>query len=162
MLKVCTMTTTIKETFIFLLLTLCIEISYGQADLKVIKAGGFELKVTTVDPELNTFFCLVGELPDFPGGKDSLFSFAKKNLYYPETAKTDSIQGKVMLQFTVDSSGKVIDERVKIGVRTDLDTLCLSMLKKMPIWKTARLEGRAIAVQFLWPIKFTLTKKEDD
>lgn len=135
---------------------------WGQSQTKDIKAGGFELKASTVDPELNILFCSVGEMPVFPGGLDSLISFAKKNLYYPESAIKDSVQGRVMLQFTVDTSGKVIDEKVKIGVRTDLDTLCLTMLKKMPIWETGRLEGRAVAVQFLWPIKFTLTKKEDE
>lgn len=135
---------------------------WGQSQTKDIKAGGFELKASTVDPELNALFCSVGEMPVFPGGLDSLISYAKKNLYYPESAIRDSVQGRVMLQFTVDTSGKVIDEKVKISVRTDLDTLCLTMLKKMPIWETGRLEGRAVAVKFLWPIKFTLTKKEDE
>lgn len=134
----------------------------GQSKTKDIKVGSFEIEASTVDPELNEMFCSVGELPVFPGGIDSLFSFAKMNLYYPESAIRDSVQGIVMLRFTVDTSGKVIDEQVINSVRTDLDTLCLSMLQKMPLWKAGRLEGSAVAVQFQWPIKFTLTKKDEE
>lgn len=129
---------------------------WGQSQTKDIKVGGFELKASTVDSELNELFLSEGELPVFPGGIDSLFSFAKKNLYYPEAAIRDSIQGKVMLQFIVDTLGKVIDEEVIISLRTDLDTLCLSMLQKMPKWKVGRLEGRTVAVRFSWPILFKL------
>jgi TonB family protein len=156
------MTRILKNIVFYALTILLPSYSFGQTQTKEIKVGGFELQASTVDPELNALFISVGELPVFPGGVDSLFAFAKRNLYYPETAIRDSLQGRVMLQFSVDTSGKVIDEKIKFSVRIDLDTLCLSMLRKMPKWETGKLEGRAVAVQFFWPIKFTLIKKDDE
>lgn len=152
---------TIEVYLICILILVSSSDILGQSQTKDIKVGEFELKASTVDSELNAMFCKEGELPVFPGGIDSLFSFAEKNLFYPETAISDSVQGTVMLQFTVDTSGNVIDEKVMISVRTDLDTLCLSMLQKMPDWEAGRLEGRAVAVSFAWPIRFLLVKEEE-
>jgi len=152
----------IKLNIIGLLLITFHFCAIGQTQTKDINVGGFELKASTVDPEINTFFCISGQMPIFPGGMDSLVPYALSILYYPETAKKDSVQGTVLLKFTVDTTGKVIDEIVYKNVRTDLDTLCLGMLRKMPIWTPGMLEGKPVAVQFMWPIRFTLTKKDDE
>lgn len=130
----------------------------GQTQTKDIKIGGFELKASTVDPKLNDLFCKSGQIPEFPGGMDSLVSFASSHLYYPNTAKKDSVQGTVLLKFTIDTTGKVTDDIVYKKLRTDLDTICLEMLRKMPVWTPGMIEGKPVSIQFLWPIRFTLTK----
>jgi len=145
---------------VILVFTLCYFTiaSSGQNIKREMKAGGFILQAQTIDSSLNIAFNDVGEMPVFPGGVDSLISFAQNTLYYPKSAIIDSVQGRVILQFSVDTTGQVYNENVLMGVRLDLDTVCLSMLKKMPHWKAGRIEGQAVSVVFTWPIKFTLTK----
>lgn len=152
----------IKINSIVLLILFLLVNVLGQSQTKNIKVGGFELQASTVDSELNSLFCSEGIIPVFPGGMDSLISFANRNLNYPETAIKDSIEGRVLLEFIVDTNGNVTDEKVIVGVRTDLDTHCLSMLKKMPKWEAGRIEEEAVAVKFLWPIKFILTEEGDE
>ena len=44
-------------------------------------------------------FVSVEEIPEFPGGHDSLAKFITTNLKYPESAQNDSIQGCVLYKF---------------------------------------------------------------
>jgi len=143
--------------FLFILCFFAIS-SLSQNIKREMKAGEFTLQAHAVDPSLDKVFCEVGEMPVFPGGEDSLVSFARHNLYYPKSAIIDSVQGRVILQFSVDTTGQVYNEYVLMGVRLDLDAVCLSMLRKMPHWKAGRIEGQFVSVVFTSPIKFTLTK----
>lgn len=152
----------IKLNLILFFIILLPFITLGQIKTRIIKAGALELHASTVDPEINEFFFLSGDMPTFPGGEDSLVSFALRNIKYPKTALRDSIEGSVMISFTVDSTGKVIDELIKVGVREDLDTICLSMLKKMPNWNPGSLRGTPVAVRFNIPIRFILRSKDEE
>ena len=89
--------------------------------------------------------------PQFPGGSDSLISFVKRNLKYPETAIKDSIEGKVIVTFFVGTTGKITDVKLKHGVRYDLDNEALRIVSIMPKWIPAN-----VKVNFTLPIKFTL------
>lgn len=148
------------RTYIFLLTILCSLKSFGQTKTRDINAGGFQLQSSTVDTTLNFLYCSIGEIPKFPGGDSKLISFAKKHIKYPKSAIRDSVEGKVVVKFTVDTKGKVTDEKIFKSVRTDIDTLCLAMLRQMPTWTAGRLEGKAVAVSFMWTIKFTLTSRK--
>lgn len=150
------------RTYIFLLTILWTLNSFGQTKTKDINAGGFQLQSSTVDPTLNFLYCSIGEIPKYPGGDSKLISFAKDHIQYPKSAIQDSVEGKVIVKFTVDTNGKVIDEKVFKSVRADLDTLCLAMLRQMPNWTAGRLEGKAVAVSFMWTIKFTLTARKKE
>jgi TonB family protein len=124
---------------------------------KNINAGGLEFQASTVDPAMNEKFCSIGEIPEYPGGYDSLVSFVFKHIKYPKSAIRDSIEGRVVIQFIIDTNGRVINERIYKGVRTDIDTLCLSMIRQMPTWtRVGKVEGKPVAVLFNLPLNFTL------
>ncbi len=129
---------------------------FGQLKTKVIEAGGYKLEASTVDPKLNKLFCIVGQVPKFPGGKDSLISYAKHFLHYPESAIRDSVQGKITLEFTIDKNGKAVNEKIIKGARVDLDTLCLLMIKQMPTWIPGNIREETVAVNFSWSIIFQI------
>jgi hypothetical protein len=61
-------------------LTLCLSplITFGQIKTKELKVGDYVLQAATVNPEENDAFIMVGEMPEFPGGIDSLLAYAKK------------------------------------------------------------------------------------
>ncbi len=140
----------------FTILLLLSSFSWGQT--KKINAGGIEMQVSSVDPSLNEIFCKVGQEPEFPGGSTSLIAFAKRKIKYPQSAIKDSIQGSVVLLFTIDKKGKVIDKKIVQSVRNDLDNVCLKMLNQMPLWRPARLNNKPIAAYERWKITFVLTE----
>jgi len=139
------------------LLSLTAVSVFGQTKTKNFNAGGFEFQASTVDDKINEAFCSIGEMPAYPGGYDSLATFLRRHIKYPPTALKDTLQGKVMIKFTVDTIGKVINAIVFKSVRADLDSVCLSAVTQMPKWTVGRLDGEPVAVYFLLPIKFTLT-----
>ena len=62
-------------------------------------------------------FQLVEEKPSFMGGDANEFSkWVNQRLVYPEIAKENGVQGRVTLQFTVESDGRVTNVKVLRGV----------------------------------------------
>jgi TonB family protein len=85
-----------------------------------------------------------------------LVAFAKRELYYPESAINDHIEGNVILQYKIDKDGNVADKGIFKSLRNDLDTVCLKMLDKMPSWKPAKLSDISVETYSKWTITFVL------
>lgn len=70
--------------------------------------------------------------PTFPKG--DFLTFLGKNVVFPESAVNDSINGTVIITFTIDSEGNLINPRVTQSVRQDVDEAALAAVKKSPKW----------------------------
>ena len=46
-------------------------------------------------------------MPEFPGGVRAMLDFIKKNIQYPEIARKNGIQGRVIVGVVVDKNGSV-------------------------------------------------------
>ena len=79
----------------------------------------------------------IGKSPEFPGGTDSLYKFLESNLKYPEDAKKDSIQGRVICRFTIDTDGSITDIQVLRSVHPSLDAEAVRVISAMPKWTPA-------------------------
>lgn len=44
---------------------------------------------------------------NYPGGKDSLYSFINKRLIYPPVAKRNRMQGECIIGFTINEDGSI-------------------------------------------------------
>ncbi|TSA26870.1 MAG: TonB family protein [Bacteroidetes bacterium] len=65
--------------------------------------------------------------------------------------------GKVVVQFTVEKDGALSDVSITESVHPLLDNEALEVLKYMPRWIPAKVEGRPVkAVKYSLPMKFTL------
>ena len=100
----------------------------------------------------------VENMPEFVGGIDSLSSFIKQNLKYPEWEKSNKIEGTVYVRFVVDKNGKVKDSEILRTVEKakNFDNEVLRVVNEMPDWKPGEHEGENVDVQFNLPIKFKL------
>lgn len=103
---------------------------------------------------------VVQEQPKFPGGDDSLFSFLKNNLRYPQEAKLAWVQGKVYVGFLVDREGKIKDIRLLNSVSKQLDDEALRVIHMMPDWIPGRTGSTPVDVHFILPIDFVLPEKK--
>lgn len=78
---------------------------------------------------------------------------------YPEVAKKDSIEGQVIVQITIDESGKVIQaEVVQARPPGIFDQAALDAIKQWE-FKPATADGKPIKVKMAQRIAFTLRKK---
>ena len=101
-------------------------------------------------------FMVVEKMPEFPGGTAELMKFISKNIKYPEQAMRDSIQGRVIVQFVIDKTGKAINPTIKRSVSPELDAEAIRVVNAMPQWKPGEQRGKTVNVQFTLPVQFRL------
>ena len=66
------------------------------------------------------------------------------------------IQGRVTVSFIVKPDGSIADAKITKGVDTDLDNEALRVVKGLPKFNPAQLDGKAVESQFVLPIVFKL------
>ena len=119
-----------------------------------VKADGLQGKNSTV-------YDMVEQAPAFPGGPQAMMQFIKDNLQYPQIAKENGIQGRVILQFVVDETGKVTDPKVIRSIDPSLDTEAIRLVLSMPRWIPGMQDGKAVAVRYTIPVIFKLETAEE-
>ncbi len=77
---------------------------------------------------------------------------------YPDSAIRNGIEGRVVVEFVVDSKGKVKDIEIVRGVDEELDAQVEKVILASPKWKPARIAGREVSVRISVPVEFKLTK----
>ena len=106
------------------------------------------------DEPLN--FRIVSQLPEFPGGLSEYVKWLTKNLKYPEEARRQHLQGKVMVSFVINRDGSLTDIKVEKGVHPLLDNEALRVMKTMPKWKPGIQDDKPCRTLFAVPIIFKL------
>ena len=102
-------------------------------------------------------FQLVEDKPSFQGGDANQFSkWVNSRLVYPEIAKENGVQGRVLLQFTVEKDGSVTKVRVLRGVDPSLDKEAVRVVSMSPKWKPGKQRDRAVPVTYTFPVIFQL------
>jgi protein TonB len=74
---------------------------------------------------------------------------------YPESAKKDSLQGKVFVEAMVDTKGNVSAARVTKGVRKDLDDAALACIRQWE-FKPALKDKKPVSCTIVVPFQFKL------
>lgn len=115
-----------------------------------------EVKEEVVEEEAIPFQ-LVEEKPSFNGGDANEFSkWVNSKLQYPEIAKENGVQGRVILQFTVNPDGSVSNVKVLRGVDSSLDKEAVRVVSMSPKWKPGNQRDRAVKVTYTFPVIFQL------
>lgn len=104
-----------------------------------------------------TTFRYVEQMPE-PGY--DVIQYISTNLIYPKKARRKNIEGKVIVQFIVNTDGTIdsvhaINQKV-LGY--GLEEAAVDLIRNMPSWKKpGRQNGRTVKVFFSQPIMFKLT-----
>jgi TonB family protein len=114
------------------------------------------VKEEKIDPKEEQPFIVVEEMPEFPGGTSELQNYIIKNTRYPENAKIQNIQGKVIVRFCVTPEGGVSMASVLKGISPDLDAEAVRVVNTLPTFIPGKQGGKAVPVWFMVPIAFTL------
>ena len=99
---------------------------------------------------------VVDEMPEFPGGDTTLLKYIADSTHYPKDAKTQAIQGKVIVRFMIKANGSVSDVTVLKGVSPSLDEESVRVVKTLPKFTPGKLNGKTVPVWYMIPISFTL------
>jgi protein TonB len=101
-------------------------------------------------------FFIVEDMPEFPGGELALRKFIANAIKYPVIAQENGIQGKVYVNFVVDTDGSITNARIARGVDQSLDKEALRVVNTLPRWKPGKQRGKAVKVSYTVPISFVL------
>ena len=114
--------------------------------------------ITVDDEQRDTgeIFMIVEEMPEFPGGQEALQRYLASSIKYPVIAQENGIQGRVYIQFVINSKGEVTNATVLRGVDPSLDREALRVVEAMPKWKPGRQRNRPVRVSYTVPINFVL------
>lgn len=101
--------------------------------------------------------------PVFKGDNlgDSLRDYIRENMVYPADALKDSIQGVVIVQFTVEKDGSITDVKALKQVHPLLDAEAVRLFSEMPKWEPGMLRDTLRRVQMLRSVHFRLRESVD-
>ena len=70
------------------------------------------------------------------------------------------MEGKVVVEFTVNADGTLSDFKVVKSVSPELDAEALRVIKAMPAWSPAIVDGKTVACSYVLPVSFKLQGDE--
>ncbi|MCH5242533.1 MAG: energy transducer TonB [Muribaculaceae bacterium] len=112
--------------------------------------------VDNIDEE-EEIFDTVEEPAQFPGGQNALNRWISDNLQYPESAKKNDIQGRVIVKFVVEKDGSNTSAEIDRSVDKDLDQEALRIVSIMPKWKPATIWGEPVRSYYKLTVTFRNT-----
>ena len=98
----------------------------------------------------------IQEVPEFPGGKDSLGQYLARNLQYPRLAAENGIQGMVAIKFVIEKDGHVGAINLVRDIGGGCGQEAKRLVENMPKWTPGRKNGKKVRVEYLLPVKFRL------
>jgi periplasmic protein TonB len=94
--------------------------------------------------------------PVYPGGTAEISKYVSNAIKYPADARRKEIQGRVMVQFSVNEEGKLGDFKVTQKVEPMLDEEALRVIKNMPDWQPGKIDGKPAKFLYALPVIFML------
>ena len=101
-------------------------------------------------------FRSVEQMPQFPGGEAALMKYLQSHINYPPMAVENGVQGRVVVQFVVDKTGKVGEVKIVRSVDKDLDKEAARVCASLPKFTPGRQNGQAVSVWYTLPVTFKL------
>lgn len=92
-------------------------------------------------------------------GYEALYAYFQKELRYPQEAMKDSVQGILTVTFVINTLG--VPEQISTsGLPGEaFDAEGIRLIKGMPLWKPATLNGEPVLSKLTLPLTFQLQKK---
>lgn len=92
-------------------------------------------------------------------GKDGVDAFRMwiaENIKFPEAATENGIQGRVIMQFTVNTEGRVVNVKVLRGVDPSLDKEAIRVIESSPKWTPGKQRNKPVRILYTLPVIFQL------
>ena len=100
---------------------------------------------------------LVEQLPEYPGGMVEFMKWLTKTLKYPDEALRSHTEGKVMVNFIVESDGSLSELKVVQSAGKALDAEALRVMRLMPRWQPGKDDkGKPCRTLMAIPIVFEI------
>ena len=104
---------------------------------------------------------MLGDCKNEDCTQSEIMRFIARNFKYPEIAKANGVEGRVILEFVVEKNGKIGRVKILKGLDKHVDKAAIEVVeklndKKSPKFSPGRQIGKAVPVKYTVPIKCTL------
>jgi TonB family protein len=96
------------------------------------------------------------KMPQYPGGGDELNKYIATTMNYPEAAKIDKAEGRVVIRFIVNTEGNIEEAVVLRSVHPSLDSEALRIINTLKGFTPGSQGGKPVKVYYIIPITFSL------
>ena len=95
-------------------------------------------------------------MPKFQGSNNyqDYSDYIGRNIIYPPMAHKYGIEGRVLINFIINSLGQVCNIKVHNTVHKDLEKEAMRVVSQSPDWIPGYQKGKAVSVEFTVPINF--------
>ena len=93
-------------------------------------------------------------VPRFPGGEVALMRYFHANFKYPPELAETCFQGRVVVTFLIDKTGRVAEVKVLRSIHELLDREVVRVCESLPRFEPARKDGEPIDFWYTLPISF--------
>lgn len=127
-----------------------------------------DVEVDEVEEEISVPFAVIENVPVYPGCEhlksnderkrcfqDKIQAHVRKQFKYPDLAVEMGIQGRVYVQFAIDSKGYITGIRTR-GPDQNLEKEATRIIAALPKMVPGQQRGRAVKVPYSIPINFRL------
>ena len=134
-----------------------VEPTVVEQPMKMEVTSSVEPKKEEPKPNTEEIYTSAYRMPSFPGGDAALMKYISKNIRYPQMAKENGIQGKVIVKMVIMKNGKIGEVRVARSVDRDLDREAVRVCKSLPTFSPGcNANGDPVNVWYTLPVTFKL------
>ncbi|MDD4967985.1 MAG: TonB family protein [Paludibacter sp.] len=107
-------------------------------------------------PDKEGNYMIVDKMPQYPGGEKALMYYIGRHLKYPVITQKKGIQGKLIVRFVVNKSGKVENAKIIQGLEENADAEGLRVVNSLPDWIPGEQKGEKVSVYYTLPIAYKI------
>ncbi len=125
------------------IVVVCICLSvFTACENQMIDLASTRATTTTGSQTADSLFVDDEQPASFPGGQEALLAFLDQSVRYPEGYESCA-QGRVVVRFTIDVDGSIVDPKVIRSLDPPLDKEALRVVGLMPKWIPAKEKGKS-------------------
>jgi len=123
---------------------------------------GFGQDMMEIEEESEEAYVIVDQMPLFGDCEDDecttyeIMKSIARNFKYPEIAKANGVEGRIILEFVVEKCGHVDRVKVLRGLGKEIDQAAIESIRLLPKFIPGKQLGIPVNVKYTVPIKCTL------
>lgn len=94
--------------------------------------------------------------PSYPGDIITLRRFIANNFSFPKQAISQRVNGTIIVSFSIDSSGNMVDLKINKSLGLGTDEEAIRVLKRAKHWSPGIMRGVPVKVAYTLPIRLNI------